>query len=229
MATRKKPAAKAKAPAAKKRAVKKAPVRKAAPRKKAAPALASRADGEALRLAGIGTDAVAKATGKAWDRWLALLDKAGAVAMPHRAIAKLVAEKFGAPPWWSQMVAVGYEQARGLREVNQNALGYSATVSRTLAANLGRLYGAWADPALRSLWLGDAPVVVTRAKDGKSMRMKWTAGGSSVEVNFSPAGAGKSRVAVEHARLGGREDVDEKKHFWAGALGRLKALLEKAA
>lgn len=193
------------------------------------PGRAMRLSREALRLAGVGSDAVARATGKAWDQWLALLDKAGAAAMPHKAIANLLAEKYAVPPWWSQMITVGYEQARGMREAYQKADGYSASVSRTMAAGVERLYGAWADPALRSLWLGTAPAVVTRARDGKSMILAWTAGGSRVEVNFTPAGERKSRVAVQHSKLADRAAVDEKKGFWAGALGRLKALLEKAA
>jgi uncharacterized protein YndB with AHSA1/START domain len=245
MATARKKAAKkaaTKRPATRRKAVKaspKAPARKKAVKAAArkAPAAkpgvvkrtASRLSRGAFRLAGIGSDAVARATGKAWDQWLAILDKAGAATMPHKAIARMLSEKYAVPPWWSQMITVGYEQARGMREAYQKADGYSASVSRTMAAGIERLYGAWADPALRSLWLGAAPVVVTRSKDGKSMNMAWTAGGSRVEVNFTPEGADKSKVAVQHDRLADREAVVEKKGFWAGALGRLKALLEKAA
>ena len=208
--------------------------RKAAPRRPVAKPgpvkrTAKRLSREAMRLAGVGSDAVARATGKAWDQWLGILDKAGAAAMPHKAIAKLLSEKYAVPPWWSQMITVGYEQARGLREAYQKSDGYSASVSRTMSAGVERLYGAWADPALRSLWLGAAPVVLTRSTDGKSMRLAWKTGGSRVEVNFTPQGALRSKVAVQHGKLEDREDVAEKKGFWAGALGRLKQLLEKAA
>ncbi len=240
MATTRKPAVKSaarkpavKKPAAKKTAVKKAAAGKAAakkpPARKAPRGALARVSGEALRLAGVGTDAVARATGKAWDQWLAILDKAGAVAMPHKAIAALLSEKFGVPPWWSQMVAVGYEQARGLREPHQKADGFAASASRTVAAGLDRLYGAWTDPALRAVWLGGAPIEVKRATDGKSMRIAWKAGGSSVDVNFYPAGAGRSRVQVEHGRLADEKARAAQKSFWGGALDRLKAMLEKAA
>ncbi len=226
-----KPAARravAKKPTAKKPTAKKPVARKAAPRKMRRGVL-SRAPGEALRLAGVGSDAVAKATGKAWDRWLAILDKAGAAALPHKAIAAMLAERFRVPPWWSQMVAVGYEQARGLRKPHQKADGFSAGASRTVAAGLDRLYGAWADPAMRALWLGHAPLEVKRSTDGKSMRIAWKAGGSRVDVNFYPAGAGRSRVQVEHGRLPDEAARAAQKGFWTGALGRLKAMLEKAA
>lgn len=231
MATKRKAAVKKAAgkPKARKPAAMKPVARKPAARRPAPRGVLAKASGEVLRLAGIGTDAVARATGKAWDQWLGILDKAGAAAMPHKAIARMLSEKYAVPPWWSQMITVGYEQARGLREAYQVADGYSASVSRTMAAGIERLYGAWSDPALRSLWLGAAPVVVTRSKDGRSMNLAWTAGGSRVEVNFTPLGAGKSKVAIEHGKLADREAVVEQKGFWAGALGRLKALLEKAA
>jgi uncharacterized protein YndB with AHSA1/START domain len=235
MATTRKPAVKtaARKPAAKKTAAKVTAARNTATRKaparKAPRGALARASGEALRLAGIGTDAVARATGKAWDQWLAILDKAGAVAMPHKAIASLLSEKFRVPPWWSQMVTVGYEQARGLRKPHQKADGFAASASRTVAAGLDRLYGAWADPALRAVWLGGAPIEVKRATDGKSMRIAWKAGASSVDVNFYPAGAGRSRVQVEHGRLADEKARAAQKGFWGGALDRLKAMLEKAA
>ncbi|HRE13802.1 MAG TPA: hypothetical protein PLD37_06350 [Usitatibacteraceae bacterium] len=218
-----------------KKAVKKAPARKApvkkapAPRKAAKKTVAKRATSRALELAGVGTDAVAKATGKAWDRWLALLDAAGAAKMPHKAIAKLLSDRFGVPGWWSQMIAVGYEQARGLREPNQKADGFAANASRTVAAGLDRLYGAWTDPSLRALWLGAVPVEIRRATDGKSIRLAWKGGESTVEVHFVRKAPGRSQVAVQHGRLSSRAAFERQKSFWGGALDRLKALLEKAA
>jgi len=236
MATTRKAAVKTatRKPAARKPAVKKAPPRNAparppARREAASAGMLEAASGEILRLAGVGTDAVARATGKAWDQWLAILDRAGAAAMPHKAIAALLAGKFGVPGWWSQMVTVGYEQARGLRKPHEKADGFAASASRTVAAGLDRLYGAWADPKLRALWLGDAPVQVRRATDGKSLRITWTAGPSNVDVYFSPAPGGKSRVQVEHGRLPDAKARAAQKDYWAGALERLKAMLEKAA
>ena len=98
-----------------------------------------------------------------------------------------------------------------------------------MAASVGRLYGAWEDPKLRELWLGQAPIAVKRATDGKSMRMTWTAGGSSVQVNFYPASDGRSRVQVQHDRLDDAKARTMQKSFWSDALDRLKAMLEKAA
>ena len=62
------------------------------------------------------SDAAVKAkTGKDWAGWFGALDKAGAANLNHPQIARLLHEKHGVAGWWSQMVTVEYELARGLR------------------------------------------------------------------------------------------------------------------
>src|SRR5215469_1117257 len=61
-------------------------------------------------------EAVKAKTGKVWAEWFKILDKAGAKKMPHKEIALYLYEKQKLPAWWCQMVAVGYEQERGLRQ-----------------------------------------------------------------------------------------------------------------
>jgi uncharacterized protein YndB with AHSA1/START domain len=226
---------KARKPAARKASRRPAKVRKPAVRKALArrpkaspPTRAAKASlaAKGLRLAGVGSEAVARATGRAWDEWLKVLDRAGAKTMPHKEIALMLSRKFAVPDWWSQMVTVGYEQARGLRAVNQRASGFAANASKTVGTAVDRLYDAWNDPAVRSRWLLDAPVEVRRSTDGKSMRMSWTVGDSSIDVGFFAKGAGKSVVQVEHAKLKSTADVLRQKEFWKDALDRLKALLE---
>jgi uncharacterized protein YndB with AHSA1/START domain len=213
--------------AVRKPAVRKAPARSKAPlqRRIVRGSLAAKS----MRLAGVGSDAVLKATGRAWEEWIKLLDRAGAKALPHKDIALMLSRKFEVPNWWSQMVTVGYEQARGLRVVNQNTDGFAANASRTVATPLGNLYNAWNDPEVRARWLLDAPVVVRRCTDGRSIRMTWTAGNSNVEVGFYPKGADKSMVAVQHGKLTKAADATRLKAFWSEALDRLKALLEPPA
>ena len=221
----------AKSKAAAKRPVRRPPskakahaVRKkvAAPRKASAGSKASGANG--LRLAGVGSEAVLKATGRAWDEWLKVLDRAGAKALPHKEIARMLYDKFEVPGWWSQMVTVGYEQARGLRKVNQSATGFSANASRTMDMALDKLYAAWSEPAQRAKWLPDAPIEIRAATQGKSMRLTWKTGGSSVEVGFFAKGAGKSQVQVSHGKLTSEKAVARQKAYWAEALERLKAM-----
>jgi uncharacterized protein YndB with AHSA1/START domain len=138
----------------------------------------------------------------------------------------MLSRKFAVPDWWSQMVTVGYEQARGLRAVQQTSSGFAANASRTVGTSLDKLYNAWNDPVMRARWLLDAPVEVRKCTDGKSIRMTWTAGGSNVDVGFYNKGVDKSMVAVQHGKLGSASDVKRQKAFWGEALERLKALLE---
>jgi hypothetical protein len=140
----------------------------------------------------------------------------------------MVHERFGTPGWWTQMVTVGYEQARGLREVNQKLDGYSASASRTFQANLSRLYDAWHDARLREVWLPGAPLQVRKSTDGKSLRITWTLGNSNVDVSFFSRGPGKSAVQVEHSKLSGAEAVAAQKAYWSSGLERLNAWLAGA-
>ncbi len=240
MATRKAPARKGatrrpsrRKPAAPKVAIRKPSVRKAPARrpKSSPPGRAARASlaAKGMRYAGVGSDAVFRATGRAWDEWLKVLDRAGAKTMPHKDIALMLSRKFEVPDWWSQMVTVGYEQARGLRLVNQTADGFAANASRTVAIAVKHLYDAWHDPKVRARWLADAPLEVRRSTDGKSIRMTWTVGGSDVDVGFFSKGANKSSVQVQHGRLKSAAAVARQKAYWSDALDRLKALLEAVA
>jgi hypothetical protein len=199
--------------------VRKPPARraKAAPRKRPA---------AARKLAGVGNASVFKATGRTWEEWLKVLDRAGAKAMAHRDIAALLNRKFSLTSWWSQMVTVGYEQARGLRKVHQQASGFAANASRTMAAAIDKLFHAWHDPAARAQWLKDAPVEVKRATKGRSMRIKWTQNGSDVDVGFTAKGPGKTSVQVSHGKLASAAEVARQKAFWKDALSRLEAMFE---
>ncbi|TFD81276.1 hypothetical protein [Cryobacterium fucosi] len=58
---------------------------------------------------GIGDKAVRSATGRSSGDWYALL---GAAGCKHPAIAAWLGEEHGVPPWWRQMLTVGFEQAR---------------------------------------------------------------------------------------------------------------------
>ena len=182
---------------------------------------------KAPRLAGVGSEAVMRATGRAWDEWLTVLDRAGARTMGHKDIALMLSRKFDVPDWWSQMVTVGYEQARGLRMPGEKGDGFAANASRTVGAELEKLYDAWSDPRMRARWLLDAPVEVRRTTDGRSIRMTWTVGESSVDVNFYRKGEAKSQVQVEHSKLRNATAAKRQKAFWSEALERLKAILEK--
>jgi hypothetical protein len=177
------------------------------------------------QIAGISDEAVAKATGKTWAQWLKLLDAAGARRMAHRDIAALLNKKHRVSGWWSQMVTVGYEQARGMRQPHQKASGFSASASKTVGVPLARLYKAWADGKTRAAWLGRT-ITIRKATPNKSLRIT-RAGGTSVAVYFAAKGPGKSQVAIEHEKLPNSAAVAQSRALWGKALVSLKARLER--
>jgi hypothetical protein len=170
-------------------------------------------------------EAVKRATGKDWAEWLKVLDKEGAKKLGHREIVEIVSGKYGVGPWWQQMVTVGYERARGLREVHETATGFVANASRTIAVPVDELSEAWSDGRRRAKWLG-VKAVARKTTSKKSMRFDWP-DGTQVLVTCDPKGDAKSVVTIEHSKLSGAKDVAARKVFWKETLAKLKESLER--
>jgi activator of Hsp90 ATPase-like protein len=170
--------------------------------------------------------AVQAKTGKTWKEWFAILDKAGARKMGHPEIAEYLGTRQGVGPWWQQMVAVTYEQARGLREKHQKPDGFQISVSRTLGVPLAKLYKAFANEKSRQAWLAENGLVVRTATASKSMRVTWNDGKTSLEINFYSKGDGKSQVVIQHSKLPNAKASAKMKAYWAKALDRLRVTLE---
>ena len=82
---------------------------------------------------------VSKATGRTWAQWVRVLDAEKSAEKPHREIAKYVSS-LGTPSWWTQMVTVGYERIRGLRDRGQSRAGlHDAGKSRTFDVPVEKL------------------------------------------------------------------------------------------
>jgi uncharacterized protein YndB with AHSA1/START domain len=180
------------------------------------------------KAAGISSEAAQAKTGKSLDEWFALLDKAGAADWPHKDIAAHLYDVCGCPGWWCQMIAVGYEQTRGIRVKNQGCAGdFTANASKTIAVPVASLYKSWSDPDSFYRWLPDAArMTVRKATLNKSIRITWIDGRSSVDVYFWVKGRAKTQVAVQHSKLENVDDVARWKEYWAAALLKLQALLE---
>lgn len=179
-----------------------------------------------MRYNGVSDAAVRDATGKGWQEWFAILDKVGAQAWKHPQIARFLANEQGAADWWSQMITVGYEQARGLRLPGQHADGFAISASRTLAVPLETVYLAWMDEGQRALWLPDVQWTLTKATPNRSLRLLWADNASRIDVDFRPKGEAKSRVALEHSKLSDAEAAAQYKAFWTEALDRLLLYVE---
>ena len=170
-------------------------------------------------------EAVESKTGKNWSRWFKHLDAAGAKKMSHQEIAAHLSDKHDVRPWWTQMIAVTYEQARGLREVHEKPKGYEISVSRTIEAPVSKAFKAWTDEKVRQKWLS-SKLTIRKATANKSLRITWEDGKTSLAIAFMSKGSGKVQVVAQHSKLPDAKAAAKMKKFWGEALDRLKESLE---
>jgi hypothetical protein len=169
--------------------------------------------------------AVKEKTGKDWAGWFGALDKAGAAKLRHPQIARLLHEKHGVPGWWSQMVTVEYELARGLRVRHQTATGFSVSASKTIATTLSALYAATANAAKRKQWFPAGELETSSQTRNKYFRGSWN-GSARLEIGFYAKEGGKAQIAIQLNKLAKRSDVDRERAAWKTALVKLQKLLE---
>jgi hypothetical protein len=175
-----------------------------------------------------GDAAIRAATGKSWSEWLALLDAAGAAnaSFDHQRIWDLAMQALPeTAAWWGQMVSVGYERARGLREKHETCAGdFQATVSRTFPVPLFAAFAAWADENLRRNWLDAQGLDFTRLNAGKNIRARWP-DGARLDIRFNASGPDKCQIVVDTMKLADAEAVKQAKAFWQAQLERLRTYL----
>lgn len=175
------------------------------------------------RLAGMSDAKVREKTGRTWADWVALLDDIRAADLPHRGIARHVSS-LGTPDWWAQMVTVGYERIRGLRQRGQRRDGaFEASKSRTFNVPVEVLFDAFANPRKRRGWL-PVEIAVRSASPPKRMRVTWD-DETTVQLEFASRSDRKSTVAVQHQKLGDRSAAEAMKRAWTAHLERLEAAL----
>lgn len=176
------------------------------------------------RAAGMSDASVIKATRRTWAQWVGLLDSSRSTEKPHGETVRYVSS-LGVGDWWSQMVTVGYERIRGLRERGQRrGGGYEASKSRTFPVSVEVLFDAWADARKRRKWL-TVKITVRSATPHKYMRIRWS-DDTPVQVGFLAKGGAKSSVAIQHEKLPGKSAAEEMKKTWSEQFDRLGEFLE---
>ncbi|MBB5640063.1 hypothetical protein [Cryobacterium roopkundense] len=151
------------------------------------------------RTDGMSDAALGAATGRGWAQWFDLLDAAGGAGWTHQKIAKWLAETHAVPAWWCQSVAVGFEQARGMRVPGQRAdgsfeVGASKTIPLTQRLAL--------DAVVRVVTAGLGVPPVSEGREAKFITARWTLPGrQSVLARANPTSAGGTSVTLTHERL----------------------------
>ena len=180
-----------------------------------------------IRVGTLTDDAVRSKTGKAWDEWCKILDKAGARMMDHAEIALLLQKQIGLSHWWSQMVAVGYENERGIRQDARGAppgQRCEVTLSKIVASPRAAVWAAWQDPATLARWLPDAKFEISKTVPYKILHLDWP-GETRVAVRLYER-RGKTRVVVSHGKLA-ESDAGRLQKYWCEALDRLKVMVAR--
>ncbi len=196
------------------------------------------------KLAGVSDSAVKKATGKSWSQWVTLIDKKGGRDMTHRQIVNMLQmEGHIASGWWSQMVTVGYEYARGRRVVGETkGAGFQIGVQKTLPISREKAWELMTKAKGRHHWLGrvsrikfksgerfstsDGTTGEIRTIDpGKKIRLTWKPKNwkqsSTLQITLLSGGPEKTAIRFHQERLPGARRRDQMRQHWQEVLGRL--------
>lgn len=170
--------------------------------------------------------AIETATGASLADWTRRLEEAGARALDHAAIARLLVERWEITEWWAQGVTVAYEQVIGRRVPGQSSAGdFAASASRTVPGDMDAVRGAW-NAFLTTRRRSERGLGEPRLSDSATWRY-WRAeltDGSTLAVNITtrahPAGDGppRSTLGLEHKGLATAAARDLWKATWTQTL-----------
>ena len=175
---------------------------------------------------GVSDAAVARATGKSWDEWLALLDAWEGTMHTHPEIARHLYETYGIDGWWAQGVTVGYERARGMRALHERPDGFSMNASKTFPVPVERLFAAFMEQDERERWLEAVALRPRSSVPNKSARFDVLPGETRLAITFIAKGPAKSVAQLQQERLANAEDVARWKALWQEQLAHLAAYLD---
>ena len=175
----------------------------------------------------ISDEAVKKSTGKTRKQWFSILNKNGAKKMEHKQVAKLLHEKYGLSPWWSQMLTVQYEQEIKGRKKHEKTDGFQISKSITLTAPVTKIFNTINSPLKRIVWLKDPAITITKSTKDKSIRGKWSDKKTNIEFQLYPKDINRTQVVVQQSRIKSAKEAEMMETYWRKQLNNLKKYLEK--
>ncbi len=104
--------------------------------------------------------------------------------------------------------------------------GFAASASRTIGAEVERVFAAWTDERKRRQWLRNDELEVSESTPSISIHGTW--GATPLRVFFMPRGPSRTHVTVDQEELSTGRKAEQMKKFWQARLGRLAAALERA-
>jgi len=192
-------------------------------------------------------ESVLKATGRSWEEWRALLDKAGAARMSHREIVRWLASRLPST-WWQQSVTVEYEKSLRRRQVGETAdSGFQIGVQRTLPFPAPRVWEVLLSPQGLATWLGRtgrlrlAKGARYRTREGATGELRRLTPGSFLRLTWQPRGwarpsviqlrllanAGRTVVHFHHENLPDARAREAMREHWKKSLEGIAGLLPR--
>jgi uncharacterized protein YndB with AHSA1/START domain len=200
----------------------------------------------------VSSDAVREATGRGWDEWLELLDRAGAMDWSHKEIVAHLAQSYAdvTTSWWRQSITVAYEKARGKRVLGETAAaGFEVGVSRTVAAPRQEVWELITSRP--ELWMGEGASVsfepkrnfevpggsdgeglkgeIRVVKDGQRIRMTWHPEGwqsaATKQITLTEKGPEKTAIGVHFEKLPDADAREAMREKARGALERIASAI----
>lgn len=189
---------------------------------------------------------VFKATGKEWDEWIKIMEKAGARTWRHGEMTEFLARKHKLSLWWRQIVASGYQVAVGLRAEGRNSKGqYSITATKMVPFGAKKAWAILASPEGLEIWLrplgpfklkpkaafetdggvfGEVRTMVAGTRARLSWRDSDEGKASTVQVQVYPRPKGRAMYVIQHDGLVDGRLREDLRARWKGALEGLLAL-----
>lgn len=176
--------------------------------------------GVSANRAAVSDAAMRAATGRHPEEWFALLDAKHATGWNHSDIARWLVGEYGVDAWWSQSIAVRYEQARGMRLPGQQADGsFAVSASRRLPVEQGELFDGLIGAVNGRI--GHPPSAVNREAKYKTAR--WRVGEESLLATVNPTADGKTTVTLTRSKITDPERAALQKERTQALLAELAA------
>jgi uncharacterized protein YndB with AHSA1/START domain len=195
------------------------------------------------RIGRVTNESVLKCTGRGWNEWISVLDRAGAKSWPHSELVAWLSSKFKQSPWWRQVVAGCYEIHHGKRVEGRSAKGlYSLAATKlpqkeawTLLASEAGL-AAWLEPfATFSFKKGSAYEVdggvygaVRTVKAPERLRFSWQeepwAKASVVQLGVVKRPGRKCVVTITHEGIPGETTKAKLRARWKKGLEKFATI-----
>jgi hypothetical protein len=191
------------------------------------------------------SSSVLKGSGKDWDQWIEILNRAGARHWTHGETAAFLSQRYKLGLWWQQVVTGGYQIVIGVRIEGRDLKGnYSTASSRTLKMDQKALWKFVTSKPGAALWLKPlSPVTfvggatfetedgffgeIRTLKSPGRLRLSWHRDAEEkptiLQVNTVERPNKKSILVIQHTDIKDRRFRDEMCERWKQVMAGISA------